>query len=151
MSARRSASASASALAKVAAAPIANTDNGTVVKTFPSRKRTERNNNPKGNARLVAAAVSIGFPILREGKISSECFLNPNREGRGGVFPYFADILGSAIVVVKYSDGREIARFENSDDADFFRAKYSPLADCSPENVTSRTLSDFEAAVAKAK
>jgi hypothetical protein len=122
-----------------------------VVKEFAPKKRTARNDNPRGNARLVASAVSIGFPILKEGKISSECYLNPNREGRGGVFPYFSDILGVKILLVRYSDGTEKAVFSDKGDSDFYRTKYSKEADATPEAVTSRALGHYKEAVEKAK
>ena len=146
--ARRSASASASIVPATATVPATAF---VVVKEFSPKKRTLRNDNPRGNARLVASAVSIGFPILREGKISSECYLNPNREGRGGVFPYFSDILGVKILLVRYNDGTEKAIFSDKGDSDFYRTKYSREADATPEAVTSRALEHYKEAVQKAK
>lgn len=124
----------------------------TIVEEFVSKKRKERNPNPRGNFRLFASALSgEGFPVYREGKNVSCNYINPNREGRGGVPRYVADGLGCTVVIVKYNDGREFVRFAAAEDSEFYIGLYAKAADCSPDNVRARALSDYRDSVAKAK
>lgn len=123
----------------------------TLVREFTPKRRAERNPAPRGNGRLFAAAFSQPFEILQEGKIVSLNYVNPNKDGRGGVLPYVAELTGCVVAIFKDAKGQEFARFKSEDDCNFYGQLYGQAADASPTNVKARAMADYQEAVAKAK
>lgn len=123
----------------------------TLVREFAPKRRAERNASPRGNGRLFAAAFSQPFDIVKDGKMVSLNYINPNKDGRGGVLPYVADLTGCVVAIFKDAKGQEFARFKSEDDCSFYGQLYGQVADASPANVRARAMADYREAVAKAK
>lgn len=106
-----------------------------VVKVIEAGKA--RNGNPRGNPRdyfLPAILTGVNLNIIN--------FLNPNKEGRGGVIPYITDkTLGVKLHVVEYN-GQSYLLLPEGEDRDYFLS-FAAKFKLNGRGVISRALKDY--------